>query len=253
MLGRVVERELSVYRRTWQGSIFTSFAAPALFLAAIGLGLGGLVDEGTGDVAGTSYLVFVAPGLLAAMVMQTASTDSLWPVMAGTRWLRFFHGMVASPLSPADVYGGYVLWVGLRSCLSSSVFLVVAAVLGALGSPTAVFAVPAAALGAISFAAPICAYSVTRETDASFSVLFRLLIQPLFLFSGTFFPVSQLPDGIEPLVWLSPLYHAVELCRAATTGRGDPFLLVVHVLVLVGVVVASAAIGTRAFAKRLTP
>jgi lipooligosaccharide transport system permease protein len=132
------------------------------------------------------------------------------------------------------------------------VFLVGALAVGALPSATAVLAVPAAALGAAAFAAPITAFSATRETDASFSVAFRLLVQPLFLFSGTFFPVSQLPEPLQPLVWLSPLYHAVELCRAATTGEGDPPALVLHVLVLGAVTAVGWSAGVRAFTGRLS-
>src|SRR2546423_14164036 len=107
---RVVEREARVYRRLWRGSAFTSFVIPLLFLAAIGVGLGGLVDQRTRNVGGMSYLHFVTPGLMAGMAMQVAAAGALWPGMAGTKWGRFFHGVVATPLKASDVYGGSHNW-----------------------------------------------------------------------------------------------------------------------------------------------
>lgn len=251
MVARVVERELRVYRRVWMGSVFSSFVGPVLFLTAMGLGLGNLVDEGSGEVDGMSYLLFVTPGVLVAGVMQSTAAESLWPVLGGTKWLRYFHGMVASPLRPGDVYGGYVAWLGIRAAVSALVFLVVATVLGGVDAPTAVLAVPAAALCAVAFAAPLTAYSATRENDATFGLIMRVGVVPLFLFSGTFFPVEQLPAAVRPLVALSPLWHGVELCRAATTGHGDPLAMVGHVAFLLAVIVVGAWFGVRGFSEKL--
>src|SRR5205807_3076664 len=141
-----------------------SFVIPALFLAAIGLGLGGLVDERTRHVAGLSYLHFVTPGLLAATGMQTAAAGALWPIMAGTKWMRFFHGIVSTPVSAADVYGGYVVWSALRSALSAVAFLAVAALLGGVPSAWGVLALPAAVLMSTAFTAPLTAFAATQAT-----------------------------------------------------------------------------------------
>src|SRR5437868_3095541 len=146
---RVVEREAQVYRRLWRGSAFTSFVIPLLFLAAIGVGLGGLVDQRTRQVGGMSYLHFVTPGLMAGMAMQVASAGALWPVMAGTKWVRFFHGIVATPLRASDVYGGYVVWSALRTATSAVIFIVVAGALGGVPSWWGVLAVPATVLTAM--------------------------------------------------------------------------------------------------------
>lgn len=251
MLRRVVERELLVYRRLWMGSAFSNFVGPVFFLAAMGLGLGNLVDQGAGEVDGVSYLVFVTPGVLAANAMQVTAGESLWPVLGGTKWLRYFHGMVATPLRPADVYGGYVVWLGVRAALGATVFVLVAAVLGGIASWWGVLAVPAAALCALAFAAPLTAYSATRDNDATFGLIMRVGIVPLFLFSGTFFPVEQLPALLRPLVWLSPLWHGVELCRAATTGSVDALAAVAHVAVLLAVVALGWTFGVRAFTEKL--
>lgn len=248
---RVVERNARVFRRLWRGSVFSSFLAPVLFLAAMGVGLGGLIDDRNTDVDGLSYLVFVTPGLLAASTMQAAAGDSLWAVMAGVKWLRFYHGMVATPLRAADVFGGHVIWTALRTAISATAFLVVGALLGGVPSPWAVLAVPFAVLGGMAFAAPLSAYAASQETELSFAAIMRLGIVPLFLFSGTFFPVEQLPAGVRPLAWLSPLWHAAELCRDATTGDLRWVSMAGHVAVLVAIVWGGWRLGARSFTRRL--
>lgn len=249
---RVVEREARVFRHLWRGSLFSSFLSPVMFLGAIGLGLGGLVQERTADLDGLRYLTFVTPGLLAASAMQAAAGDSLWPVMAGAKWIRTYHGMVATPVSAADVYGGHVIWTAVRTALSGAAFLVVAALLGGVPSAWGVLALPAAVLCAAAFAAPLSAFAATQQTDFTFPVIMRLGIVPLFLFSGTFFPIEQLPSWAQPLSMASPLWHGAELCRAATTGSVSWGAAVVHVLVLSACVAAGWVAGTRAFTRRLT-
>lgn len=250
---RVVEREARVFRRLWRGSVFSSFATPVLFLAAMGLGLGGLVDERSGAVQGLDYLDFVTPGLLAASAMQTAAGNALWPVMAGTKWMRTFHAMVGTPLRPSDVYGGFITWHTLRTGFYSAAFLVVGAALGGVPSPWGVLAVPAAALTAAAFSAPLAAYAATQDYEVTFAVILRIGIVPLFLFSGTFFPVDVLPDGVAALAWVSPLWHGVELCRGATTGALGAAAAAGHVTFLLACVVAGAWWGARTFTRRLTP
>ena len=250
---RIVEREAHVYRRLWHGSVFSSFLIPVLFLAAIGLGLGGLVDQRSHTVGGVSYLHFVTPGLLAAMAMQLAASGGLWPIMAGTKWIRFYHGVIATPVEAKDVYGGYVIWSAIRSAMSAAAFLLVAAVLGGVGSWWGILALPATVVTATAFTAPLVAFAATQDTDLSFPIIIRLVIMPLFLFSGTFFPVSQLPGWARPLVWLSPLWHGVELCRAATIGRISWDSGALHLAVLVAIIAASWWWGTRTFTRKLTP
>jgi lipooligosaccharide transport system permease protein len=250
---RVFEREAQVFRRLWRGAVFSTVVQPLLFLGAIGLGLGGFVDEGTSapPLPGGDYLAFVAPGLLAASAMQTAAGDSLWQIMAGVKWLGFYHGIVASPLRPNDVYVGHVLWTGARVAMGAAAFLVVAGLLGALQSPLALLALPAAVLTGLAFAAPIAAYSARCETDLSFSLVMRLGIIPLFLFSGTFFPLEQLPAALRPVAWVTPLWHGVELCRGLTTGEVSAPGALGHVAVLLAVMAAGLWWGRRTFTRRL--
>jgi lipooligosaccharide transport system permease protein len=248
---RVVEREARIFRRLWRGSVYSSFLTPVLFLTAIGLGLGGLIDERNDAVAGVDYLTFVAPGLLAASAMQTAASESLWPVMAGTKWVRTFHAMVTTPMGASDVYSGLLVWNSLRVAMSASAFLVVAALLGGVPSLWGVLAVPAAVLCAAAFAAPLAAFAATQDTEMIFPIILRLGIVPLFLFSGTFFPVSELPSGLRVASAASPLWHGVELCRAATTGSVEWGAAVGHVAVLVGCIAAGSWWGTRTFTRKL--
>jgi lipooligosaccharide transport system permease protein len=249
---RVVEREWQVYRRLWRGNAASMFLNPVLFLAAMGLGLGGLVDENAGHVDGVTYLQFVAPGLMAAGAIQLAAGESLWPVMAGVKWIRFYHGIVATPIEAADVFGGFVVWNAMRTMMGATVFLAVAAVLGAIPSWWGILAIPATALTAAAFCAPLSAFSVTQETDFAFPVIMRLGIVPLFLFSGTFFPISELPNWLEPLAVLSPLWHGVELTRAATTGNFELWPVLGHLGALFAFVAVGSWFGARNFTSRLT-
>lgn len=250
---RVVHHELFVTRRFWRTSVFSLILQPTLYLAAIGFGLGGLIDEEQGTVEGLTYLQFVAPGLMAAAAMQGAGNDSLWPVMAGMKWVRVYHAMVATPVGPADVFTGTVAWIALRAGVGAAVFLAVAAALGAVPSAFGVLAIPAVMLCSVAFAAPLTAFSATQETDQRFPLILRLGILPLFLISGTFFPVSQLPDVLQSLTWLSPLWHAVVLCRGATTGSLGLADAAVHTAILVGCATAGWFWGIRNFTRRLNP
>jgi lipooligosaccharide transport system permease protein len=248
---RIAEREARVWARFWHTSVLTGVLMPLLFLGAMGLGLGGLVHDNQGTVKGVEYLVFVAPGILAATALQSASGDSLWPVMAGIKWVRTFHAAAATPLTPGQVYGGYVTWIGARLALNAALFVAVAALLGGVPSAWGVLAVPAAALGGLAFAAPLTAYSAGQDSDLSFPIILRIAVVPMFLFSGTFFPVDQLPDWLEPLARVTPLWHAVELCRGATTGSLSPAGAVGHTAFLAVAVAAGCWWGVRTFRSRL--
>lgn len=249
---RVVEREAIVFSRLWRASLFSSFVQPTLYLAAMGLGLGGLIDR-RGPVAGLDYLTFVTPGMLAASSMQLAAGESMWPVLVGAKWRRNFHAAVATPVSPGDVFCGLVIWISVRAAIAGAAFLVVATVLGGVASPLGLFAVPAAVLGAVAFAAPLAAFAATQETDIVFPLIMRLGILPLFLFSGTFFPITALPGWLRPVSYASPLWHAVELAREATTGHLHLAAAGSHVAVLAGCTGVGLIAGIRTFTARLAP
>ena len=171
---RVVEKEWVAWRRLWKASVFQATISPLLFLAAMGLGLGDLVNKGSGGVDGVDYLVFVAPGLMAASAMMQAAGESLWPVLGGVKWLRTYHAAVSTPVSAGALFAGHVMWTCLRVLFSSTVFLIVAAILGGVPSGWGVLAIPAAVLGASVFAAALNGYAVTQESDIPFAVIMRI-------------------------------------------------------------------------------
>jgi lipooligosaccharide transport system permease protein len=243
---------LTDYRRTWRGSIYSSVLSPLLFLGAIGLGLGTLVNAhgGTG-LGGVSYLVFLTPGLLAASAMQTAVGDATYPVFGSVKWNKTYQAAVASPLRPADIFHGHLLFVTMRLSMNSVVFLAVAAALGGVHSRWALAALPVAVLTGLAFAAPIEAWAVTRTKDTSFAVIYRFGMIPLFLFSGTFFPITQLPGWLRPVAYITPLWHGVSLCRALSLGTVHPGGAVVHVAYLTAVATAGVLAGNRTYRRRL--
>ena len=250
---RSAEREAIVWRRIWRSGAFSTFVAPVLMLVALGIGLGELVDQDTGAVGGLDYLAFITPGLMMGSVVQGAAGGSMWPVMAGHRWLGYHHAAVASPMSAADVYGGQVLWIAARGCLQTMVFLGAGVVLGGVSSWWALATVPLAALAALSFAAPLAAFAATQDSDAGFEVILRVVVMPLYLFSGTLFPVDDLPALLGVITRVFPLWHAVEVARAATTGSGEGVAVAGHLAVLVAYVAAGWWWGMQTFARRLTP
>ena len=249
-IGRVFEHRFLSYRRTFRASIFSSFLTPLLFLTAMGVGLGGYVDASTqGALGGVPYLAFLAPGLLVATAMQAGSFESTFPIMGGLVWNRTFHAMYATPLSSRDIALGNLLWIAARLTLISTVFTVIIVLFGAALSPMVVFAIPVAVLTGLAFGAPIAAFSATQRTPDRFAAIFRFVITPLFIFSGTFFPVEGLPPFLQPLAWLTPLYHGVVLARGLSLGTfgTNPTIEValVHLAILVGFV----AVGTFAAIK----
>jgi len=247
---RVVEHHLTVYRRTWKGSVFMSFISPILFLAAMGLGLGSLISRGpVRTVDGVAYLVFLAPGLLAASAMQSAYVETTYPIMARIQWERTYEGMLATPIAVLDVLAGEFGWLAFRLALGSGAFFLVMLVFGTIHSVLAVLAIVAAVLTGLAFAAPILAWTASRRTDQSFALIGRFVITPLFLLGGVFFPLHQLPQLLQGIAWLTPLAHGVALARGLSLGVLGPSAFV-HLAVLllyaaIGIVAARITLQRR--------
>jgi lipooligosaccharide transport system permease protein len=251
---RVFEHRAYAYRRAFRGSLFSSFVNPALFLTAMGLGLGGLVNARSPDAfGGVTYIQFLAPGLLAGSTMQQGIFEASFPVMRGLVWNRTFHAMHATPIGAAGVAIGTLAWIAFRLALVSVVFTFVAWLFGAVASPLAILGIPAAVLTGLAFAGGMGAFMATQRTPDKFSAIFRWVITPLFLFSGTFFPVDSLPVFVRPIAWLSPLWHGVELTRAASLGTllDDPIGALVHLVVLVVLVGIGGFLFVRNVRRRL--
>jgi lipooligosaccharide transport system permease protein len=253
-LSYVVEHRAVQYRRTFRSSVFTSFLTPLLFLTAMGVGLGGYVDQSGGAaLGGLTYLQFLAPGLLAATVMQSAAFEATFPIIGGLNWQRTFHAMYATPLSPRDIALGNLAWMAIRLTMISSVFTLIIVAFGAAHSPLVVLGIPVAVLTGMSFAGPISAFSATQRNPNRFNVIFRFGITPLFLFSGTFFPIESLPSFLQPVAWLSPLWHGVDLTRGIVLGTlaDNPIVMIAHVVILAAIVAVSTWATVRLIERRL--
>lgn len=249
---RELRHQVTLYRRTWRGTLFSSIVTPVLYLAAMGAGLGSLVNHhAPARLGGVSYLSFIAPGLLAASAMQIAIGASTYPVLSGVKWQRTYFATVATPVRPADIFHGFLLFVTFRLTLAAASFLAVMSVFGAVATPLAIAAVPVAVLTGLAFAAPVAAWAVTLGTDVGFSLLYRLGMIPMFLFSATFFPLSQLPAWLRPVAYVTPLWHGVAACRALTLGDASPPALLAHVGYLAALTAAGVVAGQRTHRRRL--
>ncbi|MEO8273085.1 MAG: ABC transporter permease [Chloroflexota bacterium] len=251
---RVFEHRARQYRRTFRASIFSSFGTPILFLTAMGVGLGAYVDRAPDAVlGGLTYLQFLAPGLLASTVMQSASFEATFPILGGLQWMRTFHAMYATPIPARDVALGNMAWITFRLTLIATIFAGAIVAFGASRSPFIILAVPASVLTGLAFAIPIMAFTATQRTPDRFAAIFRFGITPLFLFSGTFFPIESLPSFLQPVAWISPLWHGVALCRSLMLGTiGDePLLALAHLVILVAIVVIGGLIAFRTIGDRL--
>jgi len=247
----VFEGKMINYRNNWKGSVVSSILEPVLFLAAMGISLGTLVDQGGRLDQGVDYLVFLAPGLLAATAMQTATFESTYPIMGSLKWNKLFEGILSTPVEVRDLVSGHLLFILFRLGTTATVFLAVMGAFGALELPLGLLAFPAAVLTGLAFAAPVSAFAAWVKNDAGFAALIRFGLVPMFLFSGTFFPVTQLPVLLQPLAYATPLWHGVSLTRGLSLGDLDPRLALVNVAYLSAVLLLGVWLARRQFAKRL--
>ena len=255
-VGLLVEHYWTWYRRNWRATAVSSVLQPLLFLLAFGVGFGSLI-EGTGRAAeatgGADYLVWLAPALLAVSAVQSAAFESTYPVLSGFKWQRVYHAMVAGPISPAQVAAAHLSWVSLKLAGSGAIYIAVIAAFGGVRSPGIVVSLLAAVLTGAAVASLITAFSATLTNEgAAFATLFRFVVIPMTLFSGTFFPVDRLPGWVQPAVWVSPLWHGTELARAAALDRWDPLPAWGHLGYLLVLLAVGAWLAMRLFDRRLS-
>jgi lipooligosaccharide transport system permease protein len=244
--GRIIERNIALYRRTWY-VLASGLFEPLFYLLGIGFGLGGLV----GSVAGPNgqpipYGVFVAPALLASSAMNGAIYEATFNFFFKLRYGKTFEAILSTPLGPADIALGEVTWALFRGTLYATAFVFFAAILGLIVSPWAVFAIPVALLIGFAFGSVGMAATSFMRGWQDFDLV-QLVILPMFLFSGTFFPLASYPPVIQLLIQFTPLYHAVALERAVCLGLFDPSNIVdvtyLAVMGIVGVAIVSRRIN----------
>jgi lipooligosaccharide transport system permease protein len=248
----VVEYRFRVIRSFWRSVAIVGLVTPLMYVLALGIGLGVIVDD-NGTPLGVPYLVFVAPAFLTAAALQIAAGEASYPLMGGFKWERTFHGMIATPLTPRQVCDGELLANALRVFGNSALYLAIMACFGGTSRWQVIFAVPAATLTAVAFAGPVAALAASLENEGNgFNMLFRFVVTPMFLFSGTFYPISQLPAWGQWLAYVSPLWHGTELARDAGIGGLSWGAVVGHIAYLLLWLVVGVALARWRFRVRLT-
>ncbi len=252
----VVEERWLWYRRNWRATAVASLLQPLLFLVAFGVGFGVLIEEDGGAAqvtGGVPYLVYLAPALLVIGAVQTAAFESTYPILSAFKWQRTYWGVTATPVTPGQLAGGQLTWIALRLMVSGAAYLLVVALFGVLHGPGVLGALLFAVLCGMAFSAPLVAFSAAHEGEGvAFTAVFRFVVVPMTLFSGTFFPISQLPRVIQPLAWISPLWHGTELARGATLGILALWPAVGHVAYLTALLLAGVLLSRWRFRVRLT-
>ncbi len=254
LAARQTDYWLTVLRRTWRGSVITSFLQPFLYLTAMGVGLGSFVDSSPGGRAlgGVTYLAFIAPGLLATTALQIGVGESTYPVMAGFKWHRFYYSMAATPLEAADIVLAQLLFIALRIFAACAVFLLVMTAYGAIHDwRGGVLALLVVVLVGMAHAAPVVGLTARLKSESAFSLIFRLGLIPMFLFSGAFFPISQLPSPVQWLASLTPIWNGVELTRMLTLGSVQLWPALGHLGYLTVWLAAGWLLAVSGFRRRL--
>lgn len=245
---RAFEYFLVSYRRTWRSTAASSFLLPLLTVLGFGLGVGGYV---TGGVGGVPYLDYLVPGLIAATAMQIAVAEATWPVLGNFEWFRSYFAQAATPLRVGDIVTGHLFFVLFRALTGGVAFLIVAGLFGVLHSPWALATLPLVLLLALAVAAPVFAYTASISSDSYLALLFRFGVIPMTLFAGVFFPVEALPLVLRWLAYASPLWHAVDLSRAATLGSLPSWSIPGHLLYLAAWAIAGWLLARARFRRRL--
>ncbi len=240
----LVVRNFITHRSAWV--VFaTGFLEPVLYLFSIGVGVGQLVDDFSVKGRLVTYAAFVAPGMLAASAMNGAIYDSTFGIFFKLRYDKVYDGVLATPMRPINVATGELMWCLLRSGVYSLAFVLVMAAMGLVDSWWAVLAWPATWLIGFAFAGAGMALTTFMKSWQDFEYV-QLAIIPMFLFSGTFFPVSVFDGPLRWVVEATPLYRGVVLCRELTTGAlsWDSLISAVYLL-------AMGAIGLMVVSRRL--
>ena len=247
--GRVVERNVMVYRRTWI-VIVSGFFEPLFYLLSLGFGLGAMVGDVPGPNGPVPYAVFVAPALLASSAMNGAIYDSTLNVFHKLKWAKTYDAMLTTPLGVGDIAVGEIVWALIRGTLYAIAFFIVMLAFGLVESPWGILIVPAAMLVGWAFAAVGMAATTFMRTWQDFDLV-QIVIMPLFLFSATFYPITAYPEPLRTLVQLSPLYQGVDLIRGLSLGAVGPASLV-HVAYLVAMGLVGVSIASRRLRRLLT-
>ncbi|PJI93983.1 ABC transporter permease [Luteimicrobium subarcticum] len=252
----VAEHQLRGMRAYGWTVVVGGIGSPLLYLLGLGLGLATFIDTpvASGPHGPVDYVVFVAPALVATAAVTVATEEFTYTIMAGFKWRRLFWGINATPVEPRQIAGGLVLATLVRMVFTVAAYAVLALAFGALDRAWSVLVLPfVGVLGGLAFGLPLMAYSASiTEDKGQFAAVQRFVFTPMFLFSGTFYPLSTLPVWLHWIGWVSPLWHASQLGRWLSYGESEPgWLLATHLVVLVGLAAAGWVLAARTFTRRL--
>lgn len=251
---RVFEAEARVYRRTWRGSVVSSFLNPVLYMLAMGVGLGALVDANMpGGIEGVPYLTFLAPGILVANAMTTGASEGSWKVMGGVHWAKTWQARLASPIGIEGLLLGHIFWSTARVFMVSVIFAATIAAFRVAPLFESLLAVGPAVLVGAAMVSASTAFTVRLKEIAGLPMYHRFVVLPMFLFSGAFFPISQLPSLLQSVALVTPVYHGVELARAVVIGASPAVAWWVSIAYLSAWIVGFGLLCVRPLRKRLTP
>ena len=244
---KVWQRNLVTFQKIWKISFMTPLLEPLLFVAAFGLGFAGLIGDVRYGGVELSYTAFIAPALIASAVMNNAFFETTYASFVRMYYQKTFDGMLATPLSIEEIILAEIVWSASKAAAAAAIMMGVLSLFGYVGYPAGLLAVPLAFVGGVAFGAIGLFFTGIIPTIEMFNLPIFLFVTPMFLFSGTFFPVSNLPVWAQPAALAFPLYHLVELVRLACIGRCEtvPVLSVAYLLLFALLFTALALVFMR--------
>ncbi len=234
---RVWQRNLLVYRRTWKINFLPPLLEPLFYLLAFGVGLAALVGRVRYGGTEISYVVFIAPALIAVNIMNSAFFENTYASFVRMYYQKTFDAMLATPLSLPEIISGEILWGATKSVIGTAIMMAVISLFGLLHYPHALLLLPAALLGGLAFGAVAMLFTAAVPNIETFNLPVFLFVTPMFLFSGTFFPLENLPHWARQLAQLLPLTHLVTLVRGLSFGRidGEGLWSMLYLLIFIAV------------------
>ncbi|MTI84700.1 MAG: ABC transporter permease [Firmicutes bacterium] len=217
----VFMRNFTVFKKTWLANVMFNFIEPLLYLGAMGFGLGVFVE----DIDGLPYINWMAPGLIATSAMWAAALECTYDSYMRMNYQKTYHAIIATPVNLEEVVVGEILFGTFKSLLYGIIIIIVISALGLVPSPWVLLVLPVLALEGLAVTELSITWTGLVPGVDAFGFFFTLVITPMFLFSGVFFPLDGLPVLVQVIAWFMPLYHVVELTRSLTLGTVGPSLL----------------------------
>jgi lipooligosaccharide transport system permease protein len=212
---RVWQRNLTVYTKLYKSSLALNFVEPVLYLAALGLGLGAFVRE----INGVPYIQFIAPGIIASSSMFAAIYECTYGTYVRMTYQKTFDAILATPVNLDDLVLGELMWGATKSLLYGSIIILVISLFGLVDSPLIIFVIPVLFVSGLIFSEISVIFTAIIPGIDSYNYFYTLLMTPMFLFSGIFFPLDNLPPVVSKIAFFTPLYHLVNICRGLASGR----------------------------------